>query len=31
MKVKEVMTTDVKSCRPETNAAEAVKMTLDQD
>ena len=31
MKVKEVMTTDVKSCRPETNAAEAVKMMWDQD
>jgi CBS domain-containing protein len=31
MKVKDVMTVDVKSCRPETNAAEAVKMMWDQD
>ena len=31
MKVKEVMTTDVKFCRPETNAAEAVKIMWDQD
>ena len=31
MKVKDVMTADVKSCRPETNAAEAVKMMWDQD
>ena len=31
MKVKDVMTTDVKSCRPETNAAEAVKMMWDHD
>ena len=31
MKVKDVMTVDVKSCRPETNAAEAVKTMWDQD
>ena len=31
MKVKDVMTVDVKACRPETNAAEAVKMMWDQD
>jgi len=31
MKVKDVMTADVKACRPETNAAEAVKMMWDQD
>ena len=31
MKVKDVMTVDVKSCRPETNAAEAVKMMWGHD
>lgn len=31
MKVKDVMTVDVKACRPETNLAEAVKIMWDLD
>lgn len=30
MKAKDVMTTNVKSCRPDANAAEAVKIMWDQ-
>jgi CBS domain-containing protein len=31
MKVREIMTTNVKTCRPETNLAEAVKLMWEQD
>lgn len=31
MKVREIMTSDVKACRPETNLAEAVKLMWDRD
>jgi CBS domain-containing protein len=31
MKVREIMTTDVKTCRPETNLAEVVKLMWEQD
>ena len=31
MKVRDIMTTDVKSCRPETSLAEAVKLMWEQD
>ncbi len=31
MKVQDVMTSEVKSCRPETNLAEAAAMMLDYD
>jgi CBS domain-containing protein len=31
MKVREIMTTDVKTCRPETNLAEAVKLMWERD
>ncbi len=31
MKVREIMTSDVKTCRPETNLAEAVKLMWERD
>jgi CBS domain-containing protein len=31
MKVREIMTSDVKTCRPETNLAEVVKLMWEQD
>lgn len=31
MKVREIMTSDVKACRPETNLAEAVKLMWERD